>query len=114
MIEYLTLSAEALVITIAVETLIAWLWGLRRKAELLALALINVITNPALNFLITLNDSYGLKNQTTLLTVCLEVLVVSIEWRLLVYALRLNNKKALVLSLAMNVASYLAGVLIFR
>jgi hypothetical protein len=113
MIEYLKLGAEALILTIAVEILIALLLGLRRKTELTAVLLINLITNPALNFLLALNNQYRLIHQTTILTLCLEVLVVFIEWKLLVYALRLNNKKAFVLSLSMNAASFLAGLIIF-
>jgi hypothetical protein len=113
MIEYLKLGAEALVLTMAVEVIIAWFWGIRGKAGLAAVLLINLITNPALNFLILLNSYLGIINHTAIFTLRLEILVVLIEWKLLVYALRLNNKKALALSLGMNAASYLAGLLIF-
>jgi hypothetical protein len=113
MIEYLKLGAEALILTMAVEVIVAWCFGLRNKAGLAAILLINLITNPAMNFLILLNDYLGVINSTTIFTVCLEVFVVLIEWKLLTYALRMKNKKALGLSLGMNAASYLAGLLIF-
>jgi hypothetical protein len=113
MIEYLKLGAEALVLTMAVEVIIAWFWGIRGKAGLAAILLINLITNPALNFLILLNSYLGVVKSTLIFILCLEVLVVFIEWKLLAYALRLNNKKSLALSICMNTASYLAGLLIF-
>jgi hypothetical protein len=46
MIDYLRLSAEALILTVVIEVGIAWLFGLRSKRELLTVLLINVITNP--------------------------------------------------------------------
>jgi hypothetical protein len=111
--EYLTLAAIALAITVAVEILVALLLGLRRKTELTTVLLINLITNPALNFLLALNNVYRLIHQTTILTLCLEALIVLVEWKLLVYALRLNYTKALVFSLVLNAASFLAGFWIF-
>ena len=44
----------------------------------------------------------------------LEIAAVIIEWRLFVYALDRNSKSMLKLSLAINVSSFLAGLLIFR
>ena len=114
MIDYLRWSAEALILTIVIEVIIAWLFGLRSKRELLTVLLINVITNPLLNYLITVNGYFHLVSRTNLLILCLEVVVVLVEWRLLVWVLRQKVKKMLVLSVAMNAASYLAGLLIFR
>lgn len=113
MIMFLVLGATALVLTIVVEIIVAGFFGLRNKAEISAVVLINLITNPAMNFVILLNNYFWLKNNTTIFTVCLEIIVVVIEWKLLVYSRRLNNKKSFVLSLSMNAASFLAGLLIF-
>jgi len=114
MIDYLRWSAEALILTIVIEVGIAWLFGLRSKRELLTVLLINVITNPLLNYLITVNAYFHLVSQTNAFILCLEVVIVLVEWRLLVWVLRQSVKKMLVLSVVMNAASYLAGLLIFR
>ena len=114
MIEYLKWSALALLLTIVVEGIVAWLFGLRTKRELLTIALINVITNPLLNYLIAVNSYFHLILQTTILILCLEVAIVLVEWRLLVWVLRQSTQKMLLLSFVMNACSYLAGLLIFR
>jgi hypothetical protein len=114
MIDYLKFSLEALLLTIAIEVIVALLFGLRSKQELWTVVLINVITNPLLNYLITVNGYFHLISQTTILILCLEVAVVLVEWRLLVWVLRQSTKKMLRLSFVMNTCSYLAGLLIFR
>jgi hypothetical protein len=114
MIDYLKFSLEALLLTIAIEVIVALLFGLRSKQELWTVVLINVITNPLLNYLITVNGYFHLIPQTTILILCLEVAVVLVEWRLLVWVLRQSTKKMLLLSFVMNTCSYLAGLLIFR
>jgi hypothetical protein len=114
MINYFRLSGEALILTIVIEIIIAWLFMLRSKTELWALILINVITNPLLNYLMAVNGYFHLISQTTALILFLEAVVVLVEWRLLVWVLRQEKKKMLVLSFVMNAASYLAGLLIFR
>ena len=112
MIEFLKLSAEALVLTIAIEVSLAWLIGLRSKTELLTVVLINVVTNPLLNYLNVVNDHFHLVSQAVVLMLCLEVVVVLAEWKLLVYVLRQSARKMFVLSVMMNAASCLAGLLI--
>jgi hypothetical protein len=87
---------------------------LRSKRELWTVVLINVITNPLLNYLIAVNGYFHLISQTTILILCLEVAVVLVEWRLLVWVLGQNSRKMLLLSFVMNACSYLAGLLIFR
>jgi hypothetical protein len=113
MFDYLRLFAIALVITIVIEVGIAWLFRLRSKNELLTIILINVITNPLLNYLLLINDHFHLVNQTNVLILVLEICVVLAEWRLLLWVLRQGVKKILVLSLTMNACSYLAGLLVF-
>ncbi len=114
MIEYLTFSAEALLITLAVELAVAWLLRLRSRTQLLSIALINLVTNPLLNYLLLVNGHFHLIAQARVLTVCLEAGVVLGEWALLAWALRLKPTRMLALSLVMNASSYLAGLLIFR
>ena len=112
MIDYLRLLGEALVLTVAIEVVIAWLFGLRQKRELFAFVLINVITNPLLNYLILINGYFHLVSRTDILIWCLEGVVVIAEWRLLIYALRQRQLKMGLLAVVMNGVSYAAGLLI--
>jgi len=102
----------ALLLTVAIEDGIAWLFGYRTARLLLAVAMINCITNPALNFLLLLLAWQGVE-VTLLLVVLLEVLVVLVEWRLLVYVIGQPKRRLFFLSLTANAASFLAGLLIF-
>ena len=112
MTDYLAFAAEALLLTLAVELAVAWLLGLRSRTQLLSIVLINVVTNPLLNYLLLVNGYFHLVVQTRALTVCLEAGVVLAEWALLVWALRLKTTKMLALSVVMNASSYFAGLLI--
>lgn len=114
MIDYLRLSAESLILTIVIEVIIAWLFGLRTQKEFLTVILINLITNPLLNYLILVNGYFHLVSQVNVLILGLEAGVVLAEWRLLVYVLRQGVKKMLALSAAINATSFLAGFLFFR
>ncbi len=114
MIDYLRLSIEALFLTAAIEVGVAWLFRLRSKTDIITIILINVITNPALNYLLLVNGYFHLFRQTTILLLILEAVVVLVEWRLLVYVFRKNVKSMLALAVVMNGFSYLAGLLIFR
>lgn len=114
MIDYLRSSAEALILTIAIEVSLAWLFRLRGKVELGTVILINVITNPLLNYIIMVNGYFHLVSQTNALILCLEAGIVFVEWRLLVYVIRKGVIKMLVLSVVMNASSFLAGLLLFR
>jgi hypothetical protein len=114
MVDYLKFSAEALFLTIAIEFGVAWIFRLRSKTELLTIAFINLITNPLLNYLILVNGYFQLISQNIILVLILEVGVVLVEWRLLLYVLRQDVRKMFILSVVMNGLSYIAGLLIFR
>ena len=113
MSDFLRLCAIALALTVVIEIGIAWLLGLRSKTEIGTILLINVITNPALNYLMLVNTSFHLISRTSLLLLFLEAIVVLAEWLLLRYVLRHSLKRTLALSVAMNACSYAAGLLIF-
>jgi hypothetical protein len=113
MIDYLLLSTAALLLTTVIEVGIAWLCRLRSKRELGTVVLINVITNPLLNYLLAVNGYFHLVSQTFVLILCLEAGVVLVEWRLLVYVLRRGETGMLALSIGINACSFLAGLLIF-
>ena len=102
----------ALLLTIAVEAGVAWLLGLRTRRGMLAVVAINTLTHPLLNYAILVLGFLG--SDLTLRTILLlEALVVVVEWRLLAYACGLPNVRSFMLSLAMNAASFFAGVLLF-
>jgi hypothetical protein len=102
----------ALLLTIVVEAGVAWLLGLRTRRGLLAVVAINTLTHPILNYAILILGFLG--SDLTLGTILLlEVLVVAAEWRLLAYACGLPGGRSFFISLMMNAASFLAGVLLF-
>ena len=103
----------ALLLTEVVEIAVALLLGYRRLREIIAVFLVNLITNPSLNYLLFLNEYFSIIRQRLPLILFSEVAVVLIEWALLVFALRGNKRSLFVLSFAMNTCSYLTGVLIF-
>lgn len=100
----------ALVVTIFIEVLVAGAFGVGRRG-LLATGLVSVVTNPMLNLTVGYvqgtravdNPSYA-----NILLVAAELLVVVIEWRLLLWALRAtagSPRRLLGLSISMNLAS---------
>ena len=103
----------ALILTIILEVLIAISFNYRKKSELLTIVLINVITNPLLNYLLLVNSYFNLVSMNIFILIFLEVIVVIVEWMLLRYALRQNPKKLLILSVVMNATSFLVGLLLF-
>jgi hypothetical protein len=114
MIDFLRLSAAALVITVLMELGVALLFGLRCKTELWGIVLINVVTNPLLNYFLAVNGYLHLFSHQGVLVLCLEVAVVLAEWRLLLWVLRQGATKMLALAVSMNACSYLAGLLLLR
>ena len=102
----------ALLLTLVIEGGVAWLFGFRTGRSQLAVAMINVLTNPVLNVLLLVLAWQGVE-VTLLLVFLLEILVVLAEWGLLVYVFGGPKGRRFVLSLAANAASFLAGVLIF-
>ena len=113
------LFAGALALTLAIEIPVAALFRVGRRG-LAAVAWINVITNPVYNLALVLvvlatGFGFGQGAVATLSVPVLEVVVVLVEWRMLVWALHGtagSSRKMLALSVTMNVASALAGVLI--
>jgi hypothetical protein len=105
---------SALVLTVLIESIIAGFLGYRTKSEIIAIICVNLITNPVLNYLLLLNYHFSIIKAEELLVLFLELSVVLVEWRLLVYALQQKSWQLFLLSLVMNSCSYLIGVLIFR
>jgi hypothetical protein len=107
----------ALVLTIAVEAPAAALLGYRTRHAIAIVALVNVATNPPLNFLLNVIMLYArsrsLADPPALVAlVLLEVAVVLVEWRVLAWALPDLRRRALPVALAMNAASLAVGLAI--
>ena len=124
MSEFALQLAAALALTIAIELAVGAALGVRRAEEFAAVALVNVITNPALNVLATAAYGlsvhavarFGLRGGVVTLVywalICVaEVAVVFIEWRLLVWTLRAesDSRTWLIRSAAMNATSFVLG-----
>ena len=103
----------ALVLTIIIETLIAFLlFKIKDKKDLLIVMLVNVLTNPLVNSISTFClYNYGFKAKDISMVV-LEILAFISE--ALIYSKALTNKKTnpFILSFVLNASSYLMGVLI--
>ncbi len=104
----------ALLLTIAIEIIVAIFFGYRKKSEIATIIFINLITNPLLNYLLFINGYFGITQINTTAILFLEIIIVLVEWLLLRFALQQNSKKLFALSLVMNFCSYIAGVLFFR
>jgi hypothetical protein len=120
----------ALAMTVAIEIPVAALFGLRRR-ELGVVAAVSFVTNPPLNLFFALLSTLGVgytKIYTDLpqrhlehvvaqpwiwaLLCLLELIVVVVEWRLLVWALAGkagSSRRLLIISIAMNAASATLG-----
>lgn len=106
-------------LTVAVEVPIAALLGLRARTALVAVALINVMTNPALGYVLLvvrhlLGWDGGALALPLLALLVGEVLVILAEWRLLIWVLGGSRRRMLKVALAMNVASACIGLVVLR
>ena len=101
----------SLIITIIIEVMLALIIGYRKK-DLVNVLLVNILTNPLLNsVIVAINYYYGLKYRNIALYI-LEILVVITEG--LIYQKYLERRKinGYVLSLILNLASFLLGMVI--
>jgi len=104
--------AIALSLTIVIECSVAFAFGLRTINALLAVAAINLITNPILNFFITVAKSLNLFQINVFSLLPLELLVIFVEWRMLIYSVNGTTKKMFIVSFVMNMCSFISGLII--
>lgn len=107
--------SRALALTIAVELPVAALLGLRSRRAMAAVALVSVVTNPPLNlalFALALASPAFAEDTVGywIAVATLEVAAVLAEWRLLLWVLGGSSRRMLGVSVAMNVASFGAGL----
>jgi hypothetical protein len=103
---------SAFLITAIIEFIVAYLMGYRGKDFYIILALVNVITNPLLNYVLLILYFFNLLYYDFAVIIILEILVVLSEWRILSWAMPKQDKSFLLLSIVINVSSYLVGVLL--
>ena len=103
--------ARALICTILIETIVAFIIGYRKK-DLINVILVNIMTNPIVFIVpVYFNVKYGIIERNVVLLI-LEILALLSEG--FVYKKYLSNKKInpYVLSLILNLSSYLIGEII--
>jgi len=104
---------ESLGLTLAIELPVAALLGLRTRTTLLVVVLINLMTNPALGYLLLVGHRFDFGSAAYAVTWLVgEALVVVVEWRLLVWALGGRQRRLLAVALVMNLASALVGAVV--
>jgi len=92
---------------------VAALLGLKTRTALLVVALANLLTNPALGYLLLVGHHLGLGSLAYAEAwLAGEAVVVAVEWRLLRWALGLRSGRLLGIALAMNLASACVGAIV--
>jgi hypothetical protein len=105
----------ALIISIAIESLVVGIWGKIRRLEWRSLILVasgsTLFTHPILWQLVTqLSPHFNF----SLLILLLEMLVVTIEGLMYKLAMGYSWRSSLTISLVANLASYTFGLLIYQ
>jgi hypothetical protein len=100
-----------LLLTITTEGILAFALGYRGKVFFTVLVLVNIMTNPVLNYSLVLLYMFNLQQFRPVVLLLLEVLVVFAEWKLFRFALLKDAKALLVLSAVINTGSFLIGLL---
>ena len=102
--------AVSLLLTLLFEELFALLWGLRGWRELTVVALVNLLTNPAVVLLYHLSTGLWGMN-AVFVTVVLECAAVAVEWRCYKRC-SCQLKYPFLFALLANVISYSLGCII--
>lgn len=109
MTEALLRLVWALLLTLAAELCMALLLGLRSKTDLLLIAGVNLVTNPALNIALALVRTYAGGAFVPAL-ILLEIAVVFGEFAIYKNGLRFEKIKPLLFSLILNAVSFGTGL----
>ena len=100
----------SLALTAVLEEVFCWIFGVRNRWDLVLVALVNLLTNPAVVFLYYINRLYGGLNPSAL-TVVLELSAVAIEAVCYKAAAR-KIRHPWLLAAGANLFSYLLGAVI--
>ncbi len=103
--------ARALLFTVVIETLFAFIIGYRKK-DLLYVVLVNIMTNPIVFIIpVYFNIKYGILERNVVLFI-LEILAFIVEGYVYYKRLKKRNINPYILSLVLNISSYFIGVII--
>ena len=103
--------ARCLILTVLIETLIAFILGYRKK-DLINVILVNVMTNPIVVMIpVYFNVKYGIVERNIALGI-LEVVTLFVEGFIYYKFLERRKINPFLLSLILNFSSYIAGVII--
>jgi len=97
--------------TLGLEILVAVALGYKNKLFLLSVVLVNLMTNPLLNYVLWVNTAGHFLKIKIINLFLLEILVVLAEWFLLAFIWQKKIKKLLFLSLLMNLISAGTGII---
>lgn len=111
MFGWVILLALVLILTIVIETTVAYIMGYRERNMIYVVALASVITNPVLNIFLLVTRLFSDFFSGYTILIMLELIIVYVEFRILrfVFGKRISNKKLFILSLAMNASSFIIG-----
>lgn len=99
------------IITIIVEIIAAIIWGIRRKRELLAVLLINTVTNPLVTLIRWIAAQHlRFQSERDLVLAAAEIAVLLGEWLLFRKFVK-STKHPFLMSLVLNAVSFGAGLL---
>lgn len=103
--------ARCLILTVLIETLIAFILGYRKK-DLINVILVNVMTNPIVVMIpVYFNVKYGIVERNIALGI-LEIVTLFVEGFIYYKFLERRKINPFLLSLILNFSSYIAGVII--
>jgi len=101
-----------LISTIIIETLVAFIFKVRNKKDFLNIILVNIITNPIVVVFPYITYLYNGIIYRNILLIILEVTVVFVEGFIYKKVLKYNKINTYLLSLILNILSYLLGNII--
>ena len=103
-----------LLLTLIIEIPVAWFLGVKKKKQIMSVVLVNVVTNPAINYCLIINNRLGPIIKNNIAIAILEILVVLIEGLLLSYIWPQKSKAHwFMISLTINLVSFCFSFILF-
>jgi hypothetical protein len=102
-----------LLLTLLIELSVAYIFGYREKRKLIIFLLVNIVTHPLLSYFLWINSTLLIIPINYFSIIILEIAVVLVESLLLHFGLKDRCLKMFKVSLLMNAASFVLGLLIF-
>ncbi len=111
-INFLLYMLVCLILTIAIELFVALILKVKDKIDIINIVLVNILTNPLVVSVVNLiSSNYG-KKLSYIVLIFLEISAVLVEGYLYKKYLKYDRINPYLLSLILNVCSYLFGLLI--